>query len=190
MVNFPPLAPASNWFSLFLKALASGSTEEAAIIEANICLPSSKDFGRFRLEDKHGRILTLSVAIEGGGRQLRTIDKIPKLELSEHGDWRKIHSGAIESCLGSKPYYRHLEGEIIRIFDDKSLQSLRDFNMAIFRTLKTFLLGNIREQQLPELLSNPLLRERGKEIGMKINPDVSLLQTISEHGRETLLGIL
>ena len=189
MVSYPPLVPSSAWFSCYIKALREGMVEREAMEIANQSLPTVKEFGRYAVKNNKGRI-TLSVALEGGGKQLRKIDSGIPILLSEHGDWRKVHMGGLEASLGRTPYYRHIEPELKSIYQNLEIINLKDFNAAIFQCLKAFLLGNISTMMLQELSKQGLWQERGKEIAENIIPDLSVVQSLSEYGRETLLGIM
>ena len=190
MVKFPPLSPSSLWSSVYLKGLVTGIDPKEAILNANTRLISPKEFGRYVLIDSRGEEEIMSLAVEGGGRQLRDIDKIPELRLSEHGDWRKAHLGAIEANLGRRPFYRHLENGIRNVYSNKQLTTLEDFNTAIFTEFFSFLLGNMTADDLALFYKNPVLQQRGEEIAKEIQPQISLLQPLSIFGKETLLGLL
>lgn len=189
MVSFPPLFPSAYWFSGYLAFLGEGKTEEEAITGANSLLKSPKEFGRFVLENSKGEKETLSVAVKGGSRQLRSFDKIAGLQLSEHGDWRKIHIRAIEAVVGRSPFYRYFEEGLLKVLRNRDIQNLGDFNMAIFEQLKSFLMKNIQASHLKEIEREERLRERGKEIAGTIKPEISLLQTMSFLGPEALIGL-
>ena len=190
MVTFPPLAPSTLWWADFLQNLSSGQTKERSVAEANRNLKSAKEFGRFSLCSPKNEILPLSLAVEGGGKQLREIERRPEIYLSEHGNWRKNHLGAIEACLGKKPFYRELEPAIKRVYQDLSIRTLEGFNTAISEALFTFLMGNIKEDSLKEFRENPAVRARGKEVLNSMNKEISLIQNLAVFGRETLLGLM
>ena len=190
MVKFPPLFPSSYWVSNYIAALLKGSGESESILYANSKIISPKEFGRFLITDTKGVPNTLSLAIIGGGRQLRSFDKINDLKLSDHGDWRKNHLRAIESTLGKKPFFRYLDSPLNEIYCNKDIELLGDFNTAIFNILKTFLFGNLNPCDLKLFYSYLHLIERGTEIATKINPEISILQILAEFGRESMIGIL
>ena len=190
MVDFPPLAPSVGWFALYLKEFILSGDIFLAIRKANSGISSPKEFGRLALSDSKGGKTLLSVAIDGGGRQLRTLEKIPRLRLSEHGDWRLTHLGGIESILGRKPFYREYEKQLKEIYLDKNLQTLEEFNSAIFRFINSFLMENIPLSSLVSNKDNKAVKERGTEIAEQLNPELSMIQALATHGKETLLGIL
>ncbi|MCH5233957.1 MAG: WbqC family protein [Muribaculaceae bacterium] len=190
MVEFPPLMPSARWFATFLQAYAKGMTVSDSIIFANSDLSSSRDFGRFLILGSQCSPVTLSVAVEGGGRQLRYPDKIMELKLSEHGDWRKNHLKAMEACLGRKPYFPYIFPYLSGIYLDKNLQTLQDFNNEIFKFLFKFILGNINNSEISRFYNNEILGKRGQEVSSDINPEISIFEVISNFGKESLIGFL
>ena len=190
MVSFPPLIPSYQWMAHFLQAIIKKSTIEKAFSEAGGFLQSPRDFGRYNLLDAKGVTITLSVAVEGGGRQLRYPDKLENLNLSEHGDWRRNHLKAIESCLGKKPYFSYLFPSLSAIYLNKEFKTLREFNTAIFLNLYSFIVADIDNARLQSFYERPVLMERGIEIMEKMKPEISSLEMISMYGKESLLGFL
>lgn len=186
MVKFPPLAPSGVWMSEFLGQMARKPFESDA---AYPLASGPKEYARFTLIDKSGDLLKLTVPVEGGGRQLRSYTNLDNLVLSEHGDWRRVHLGAIEACLGRTPFFAEVFAGISSVYERKDLRRLQDFNTAIFRFIETFLLENIRPGELQEIYNNRLLIERGKEIAAIIKPEVSVLQSLAILGKETLVGL-
>ena len=131
-----------------------------------------------------------SVAVEGGSRQLRSFSKIEDLRLSGHGDWRKVHLGALESILGRKPFFRDLEPGLKNVYLNSQLLSLKDFNFAIFEVLFSFFIGNISPATLAVFKNNPKVKARGEEIAGQFRSGMSVLQAAASFGKETLLGLL
>lgn len=190
MVTFPPLAPSATWFCNFFMALQRGDEESQAFLYANSRLHSTRDFARFCIKSPLDEEMILSPAIEGGGRQLRTMCKIEGLNLSEHGDWRNRHLKALDACLGRKPFFPYLASPLRQVYENTELKTLQDFNLAIFRTLMTFLMGNLTYSQLEAFIPEEKILERGKEIWATMNPEISIFQSLASYGRETLTAIL
>lgn len=190
MVTFPPLLPSSDWMASFLDALTREKDFDFAISSANNSLPTPREFARYQILDSRGDHLTLSVAVEGGGRQLRDFSKIQNLFLSEHGDWRRNHLRALEACLGKKPYFPYLFPDLNLIYLDKELKTLKDFNFRLFEFLLTFLLADIPLSQIARFHSDEVLQERGLEIASQIPRGISSFEAVAIHGKEALLGFL
>ena len=185
-----PLLPSVEWWSRLVKSLAFDPSLAKAVASANETLVSSRDFGRCVIQNVKGENLILSMAIEGGGRQLRYKDMISRLLLSEHGDWRRNHLKAFEACLGSLPFYHDLDGPMAKIYMDKEVVNLNKFNTAIFSYILSFLLENVSQEELKSFYCNETVKTRGKELATGLNPGISILQALASHGKETLLGLL
>ena len=190
MVTFPPLMPAASWFAIFFQSIAQGVSISDGIVGANEELASPRDFGRYSILDSKGERMTLSLAVEGGGRQLREIGKLTDIQLSEHGDWRRNHMKSLEACIGRKPYFPYLFPEMASIYLNKELKELKAFNTALFNFFYNFLVENIKESDFSRYYENEILIERGKEIARLINPEISAIEAIAELGKESLLGFL
>lgn len=189
-IDFPPLAPSAFWMSLFLKSISGGKSLHEAICETNSVVSGTRDFARFSLLDSQSSPLFLSVAVEGGAKQLKKPIGLELLQISEHGDWRKNHLGAMEACLGKKPFYRHLEPRFSEVWLNKRIGSLKEFNTAIFEVIATFILEDIKKEQLADFYKQKHFQERGVELVKDLDPSVSSLQWISTFGKESLLGFM
>lgn len=190
MVSFPPLMPSVEWWADFFKCHATGIPVDEAVMLANEKIPSSRDFARFNLKETNGEVITLSLAVEGGGRQLRTFNRIEGLTLSEHGEWRRNHMRAIDACLGKRPYSSYLFPKLSEVYPDKNLTTLKEFNTAIFRILYSFILGQCSDYDFSLFYKNEILKERGKEISGNFHPKMSCLEVVASYGKESLLGFL
>lgn len=190
MVSFPPLAPSAAWMSHMLKTIMENATEEEAVSRANMLIDSPKEFGRYHITNTRGEVMCLSVAVEGGGRQLRTIDKIGGLLLSEHGDWRKNHLRTIEACIGRYPYFRYFSDSLGDIYLNRDIKSLRDFNTAIYGLLSSFLREGISKEEMEMFFKKRNLFERGLEIAGMFKREISSMEIIAAFGKEALLGFL
>lgn len=197
MVNFPPTAPSFGWWRAFFKSLAQGASGEDAIQHANKRVTDVKEFARYTLLNPNGEPVVLTLPVEGGARLLRKINS-QDLKISEHGEWRKNHAGALEACLGKTPFYRYFEKGFLEVLSDKNLSSLESYNLAIFRVLYSFLMQDIPQEALQKEFErqngqaeglNPCVKERGKEIAALLNPEISIIEAMSQFGRETLLAI-
>ncbi len=62
-----------------------------------------------------------------------------KIEISEHGDWRRTHWGAIFSAYGKSPFFEYIADDLFAIYDNKNLTNLVEFNTAIHNLVVDFL---------------------------------------------------
>lgn len=184
------MAPSGAWWRDFLQAYISGLPESEAIIIANSKMDDPRSFGRFRLRNQKGEEILLSVAVAGGGRQLRDAGSLDSLILSEHGNWRHLHLGAIEAVLGASPFFRDLYPDLKEVYHDTGLTTLRNFNLAIFRVLFSFLMGNLSAKDLRVYADLPVVKSRGEELREKIDSSLSSVQILALYGKETIIGWL
>lgn len=83
--------------------------------------------GEMPCKVNHGRFLTrtriwsnapggmvLTVPVEGGATAVKS-QKPHMMRISGHGDWTRIHLGAIEAAYGKEPYFQHFFPEIAEI---------------------------------------------------------------------------
>lgn len=190
MVEFPPLMPSATWFAKFLQGVAKELTDKEAIINANESLISPRDFGRYNIFDSNGLVVSLSVAVEGGGRQLRYLDKLATVRLSEHGHWRRNHLKTLEACLGRKPYFHYFFPSLSAIYLNQEYRTLKDFNFTLFKFFFNFIVGNIKNSDFSLFYYNETLQQRGMEIASKIKPNASSIEVVSSFGKESILGFL
>lgn len=192
MVSFAPYAASAVWYNAWLGAITSGLSDDDSIILANKkTFISGKALARTILISGKGERLMLSMAVEGGARQLRNIKDNSLIFLSDHGNWRKNHLGAIEALYGKAPFYDYIIGELKPIYQNNDLMTLSSFNSAIHKVFKKILLEKISFERLNNLSAeNVVIKERGKEISLNISPEISILDPLMKIGPETLLAII
>lgn len=188
-MNYPPYLPSAAWYRRWLEAISEGYDDDHAIIIANRKEGVSRELARTVVRDTSHRDLMLSIAVEGGSRQLRTGNNIGEIYLSEHGNWRHTHLNAIGACYGKKPFYPFIFDSLNEIYDNRETVRLEDFNLRLHLLIKDWLIGSIVVTDINLFNSNPVLIERGKEIGGKIIPEISVLDAIMNFGKEAILGI-
>lgn len=64
---------------------------------------------------------------------------LSSLGISEHGDWRRTHWGAVFSAYGKSPFFEYIADDLRAVYENKDLTNLLDFNMAIHRLVVDFL---------------------------------------------------
>lgn len=191
MVEFPPYMASAQWYAVWLKSISNGMNEIDAIQTANrVNGIERKELVRCRIMTGKGESLLLSMAVEGGSRKLREINKEQGLSLSAHGNWRKNHLGALEALYGKTPFYEHIMSGLFPVFKNQDLTALSSFNSGIHKVLSEFLLGDFyfNEKNNP-FSENVVLMERGKEIAKRINPKISIIDSLMHLGRESLLAL-
>jgi hypothetical protein len=53
------------------------------------------------------------------------------LEISEHGDWRRTHWGAVFSAFGKSPFFEYIADDLKAIYENREITSLLEFNKSI-----------------------------------------------------------
>ena len=191
MVIIPPYLASSEWYANWLQSLIATSDPGASIKEANCKAVSPREFGRTKIRETNGKELMLSVAVEGGGRQLRRLENVEKLLLSDHGDWKRVHLSAIEAAYGKYPFYLHVSDILSDIFNDTPPGSgLGKLNLRIHEEFANLLLGNFDKNDIKLLKEKEIIKLRGKEIGEGITPGISILEPLMKYGPEALIGII
>lgn len=190
MVKIPPYLPSAGWYKDWLKSIAEGADDSNSVVYANVKGKVARELSRTFIKDSSNRDLILSIAVEGGARQLRVPDKIKEVYLSEHGNWRHNHLNAIIAAYGKKPFFIHIYPDLKNIYEDLSLIRLEDFNNTLHRLLSDWLINSLDRDYINLFHSNPVLMERGRELATGINREISLLDAIMNYGREAILGIL
>ena len=74
----------------------------------------TRDYTRTTIESNSPEGIVLTVPVVGGSSSAKRL-KPAQLEISDHGDWTRIHLGAIEAAYGREPYFQHLFPEIEEI---------------------------------------------------------------------------
>lgn len=184
-----PYMASAAWYAEWLRGLSIGMPETEAVGLANCAADVyGKDFARCRIRSNGGEIL-LSEAIEGGSSRLRRESALPKVMLSDHGNWRHTHLGALNAAYGRTPYYQHFMPLLEPVYQSAEV-SLSGFNAKIHEAILKMLFGDDDPAQLIRALSGSnAAKERGKEISAEISLPLSVIDALMRHGREVLLAL-
>lgn len=132
----------------------------------------------------------LSVPVAGGAHAFRrhaTMDA----PLSEHGDWRRVHLGAINAEYGRTPCFAHLYPAIERALDARHT-TLRQVSEPLHSMVMSMLLPQRGCPEAMAALREEWLRRSGffmemaRETEPHVCPDVSVLDLLMRHGAATL----
>ncbi len=66
----------------------------------------TREYTRTLIESNSPEGMVLTVPVVGGSSAAKRL-KPSQLEISAHGDWTRIHLGAIEAAYGREPYFQH-----------------------------------------------------------------------------------
>ncbi len=97
----------------------------------------TRDFTRTHIESNNLEGMMLTVPVEGGSSATKRM-KPEQLEISGHGDWTRIHLGAIEAAYGKEPYFVHLFPEIASVIEHYP-QHLASLNVLLMEKMMEFL---------------------------------------------------
>lgn len=92
---------------------------------------------------------TLSVPLLGGRKQTRNLPYM-QLELSEHGNWRHLHWGALYSAFGRTPYFEYYQDCFHDIYTSRH-QYLHELNLLMHNAVCTVM--QIDPETAPKQLS-------------------------------------
>lgn len=184
MVNIIPFLPSFRWYAAWLSERRKGVDEVAAVGIANtVAGIRGKDFARAVICGNAGEHL-LSVPVAGGSAMLKQTRHLPEIIISEHGNWRHVHLGALEAAYGRMPFYQHLIPDILRCYE-QDIQSLAEFNHSLHDSLCSLFLPSSLAENLPEAAA-----ERGRELLGEVAQDRSIIDTLFRLGPESLLPLL
>lgn len=78
---------------------------------------------------------SLSASLEKPNRSMVVGD----IRLSEHGNWRHNHWGALFSAYGRTPFFDYFADDLKKIYTDTSIQTIADLNTALHLAMVDFL---------------------------------------------------
>lgn len=184
-----PFAPSAAWYAAWWQARRKGLTDAESISAANIATSiRGKDYARCRIM-ANGNEIILSMAIEGGAARLKRSSLIPSAQLSDHGNWRHVHLGALEAAYGRCPFYQHLTPLIRDIYNSQE-HTLPGFNAKIHHAVCSFL-NIINPKNIPDIISytgSSATKERGTEIVIGLQRELSIIDTLMKLGTESILA--
>ena len=139
------------------------------------------------------------------------------IRISDHGNWRHLHWGALFSSYGKSPFFDYIANDLQHIIADGEQKSLLDLNMELHRLIVDFMDLSITttvvttEQEVDEALQHGALDLRGK-VGLKrgdrltlanvpyyqmwsqrrgsFTPALSILDLLMNEGREGIFTLL
>lgn len=146
----------------------------------------TRDLTRTLIESNSPVGMVLTVPVKGGASAVKKMHP-ESLEISDHGDWTRIHLGAIEAAYGREPYFLHLFPEIAAIITGHP-QFLMQMNRLLEKALMDFLnfdetfaeIRQLRESH-PDRCSSIATR-----LESKINPSHSLIEPLFRLGPDTI----
>ena len=171
-------------------------------------LPLRHSHHRYRIDGPNG-VQTLTVPLVGSTNNMAT--PLRDVLISEHGDWRRLHWGALFSAYGRSPYFDYVADDLSRVIHGGQ-RYLHELNSQMHEVIVDFMDLPIETCYVTDgaALSGPIRDLRGK-IAMKkpdalpindvsyyqmwtgdsgFNPDLSILDLMMNMGREGVITLL
>ncbi len=150
----------------------------------------ARDYTRTLIESNHPEGIVLTVPIVGGSSAAKRL-KPENLEISDHGDWTRIHLGALEAAYGKEPYFVHLFPELAPVIENYP-QHLATLNVLLMEKMMDFLgyrdaieeIRKLRDKN-PERYGNI-----AKRLESKINPAHSFLEPLFRLGPDSIFLLM
>ena len=98
-------------------------------------LPLRHSHHRYRIDGPNG-VQTLTIPLVGSTNAMPVMLK--DVLMSEHGNWRHLHWGALFSSYGKSPFFDFIADDLHRIIEGAQ-NSLLDFNMELHRVIVDFM---------------------------------------------------
>ena len=169
-------------------------------------LPLRHSHHRYRIDGPNGP-QTLTVPITGSTNNMAT--PLRDVLISEHGDWRRLHWGALYSAYGRSPYFDYVADELERVIHGGQ-RYLHEFNAQLHGVIVDFMdlpletrnldgasLEDYQETDLrgriamkkPDTL--PIANVAYYQMWSKeFMPDMSILDLMMNMGREGILTLM
>ncbi len=182
-----PYLASARWYAEWLRGVSSGMSDmESRGIADESCGLKGKDFARCRIDGNGGELL-LTIPVEGGATKLKRLANIPDLRMSEHGNWRRNHMGALNAVYGRAPYFQHMMPLLTDVYVCGET-SLKRFNGMIHDALVGMLVGKDGLGDiLAEVKVSQNAKARGMELASEISPAISIIDPLMCYGRETVI---
>ena len=171
-------------------------------------LPLRNSHHRYRVDGPNG-VQTLTVPLVGSTNNMMT--PLRDVLISEHGDWRRLHWGALYSAYGRSPYFDYVADDLQRVIYG-SQRYLHEFNSQLHEVIidfmdlpiKTALLHDAETDRLevtdlrgriamkkPDTLpiANVPYYQMWKKGADGFRPDLSILDLMMNIGREGILTL-
>lgn len=146
----------------------------------------TRDYTRTRIWSNTPGGMTLTVPVAGGSSAAKRLPP-DRLTISGHGDWTRIHLGALDAAYGKEPYFQHLFPAMamrIECYPEK----LTELNAALLAAMLEFL---DYDNEMPGVLAlenaHPeRFRSIAERLWRGIDPIHSFLEALFRYGRDAI----
>ena len=128
-------------------------------------LPLRHSHHRYTIDAPNGTV-KLTVPLEGSTNAMPVMMK--DVMISEHGNWRHLHWGALFSSYGKSPFFDYIAHDLHHIIAEGKQSHLLDLNMELHNLIVDFMDLPISttvatcQQEVNEALKTDILDLRGK----------------------------
>ncbi len=177
-------------------------------------LPLRHSHHRYVIDGPNGPV-KLTVPLTGETNAMNV--PLRDVRVSEHGNWRHLHWGALFSSYGKSPFFDFIAADLRHIIIEGTQHRLLDLNMELHQLIVEFMDLPIttrvvhNEEEIEALLASGVSDLRGKiggKHGDKLHitnvpyyqmwsnrhhsfmPDLSILDMLMNQGREGLITLL
>ncbi len=172
-------------------------------------LPLRHSHHRYRIDGPNG-LQTLTVPLVGSTNNMMT--PLRDVLISEHGDWRRLHWGALYSAYGRSPYFDYVADDLYRAIYG-SQRYLHEFNAQLHGLIVDFMDLPLETRYLSEgeKVDQAVTEDLRGRIGMKkadtlpitdvpyyqmwtassgFCPDLSIFDLMMHMGREGIFTLM
>lgn len=170
-------------------------------------LPLRHSHHRYRVDGPNG-VQTLTVPLVGSTNNMMT--PLRDVLISEHGDWRRLHWGALYSAYGRSPYFDYVADDLSRVIHG-SQRYLHEFNAQLHQVVVDFMdlpiitsygVGNSAAENVTDLRGRIAMKKpdtlpianvpyyqmwKGAD---GFRPDLSILDLMMNMGREGIFTLM
>ena len=170
-------------------------------------LPLRHSHHRYRVDGPNG-VQTLTVPLVGSTNNMMT--PLRDVLISEHGDWRRLHWGALYSAYGRSPYFDYVADDLQRVIYG-SQRYLHEFNAQLHQVVVDFMdlpistsygVGNSAAESVTDLRGRIAMKKpdtlpianvpyyqmwKGAD---GFRPDLSILDLMMNMGREGIFTLM
>lgn len=150
---------------------------------------------RCAIRGADGNPLQLSVPIEGGASAVKNHDP-ESWRISLHGNWPRVHWGAIATAYASAPFFPHFEEELHGIISDPPATAAELCEATAEWTLRALSIEEILPDLSRLIASNPEKAEalRRDALGCDntghVEPDLSIVDAVMRLGPQAIFALI
>lgn len=143
-------------------------------------------YTRSLIESNSPEGMVLTVPVVGGSSAVKR-HQPNQLEISGHGDWTRIHLGAIEAAYGREPYFIHFFPQISSIIE-KYPKHLATFNVVLMNEMMDLVGFKDASEEIKKFKEDHPERFKNifQRLESKINPDHSFLEPLFRLGPDAI----